>query len=287
MIDFGCESNLRNRNLSQSFAESKADISLGKINTFDLYWVVKWVCARYLGWLEWVIRWEVYVQEKNTSLVWTISWAHNCGRPVKHIIANWASLDKCITTQWIISTLRDYRTHSTYNLYTGGKTILFHHKNVTWRTTKKVCTTRHTFCTYGTLCGRVLADILQFTCDSFESHDEKWRKQRVFPQPASWTIDELVIHPDDIQTLRQNRGIFLSSDRWQRMCRFTTQTYQSAVSDWSPYPAVFCVPQAQDRISGEILNSILLKKQNRNKNGQMGSGMQNESYCMAVLYSMG
>ena len=35
-----------------------------------------------LGWLEWVVRWEVDVQEVNTSSIGRIIWAHDGSLPV-------------------------------------------------------------------------------------------------------------------------------------------------------------------------------------------------------------
>ena len=35
-----------------------------------------------LWWLEWVIRWEMDVQEEDTASIWGIVWSHDSGLPV-------------------------------------------------------------------------------------------------------------------------------------------------------------------------------------------------------------
>jgi len=43
-----------------------------------------------LGWLEWVIGWEVDVQEVNTTSVWGVIWSHDCCLPmVLVLLVDW------------------------------------------------------------------------------------------------------------------------------------------------------------------------------------------------------
>ncbi len=44
-----------------------------------------------LGWLEWVIGWEVDGHQKHTSCKWALTWTHNSCLPVEHVITNRAS----------------------------------------------------------------------------------------------------------------------------------------------------------------------------------------------------
>lgn len=44
-----------------------------------------------LGWLEWVIRWEVDGHQKHTSSERAVTWTHNSCLPVEHVITNRAS----------------------------------------------------------------------------------------------------------------------------------------------------------------------------------------------------
>ena len=49
-------------------------------------WVVDSCGEVDLSWLEWVVSWEMDVQEINTSGIWRIIWAHDGGLPVVWVL---------------------------------------------------------------------------------------------------------------------------------------------------------------------------------------------------------
>jgi hypothetical protein len=44
----------------------------------------------HLRWLERVVRWEVNVQEEDSSCIWRVIGPHDRGLPVEHVVADWA-----------------------------------------------------------------------------------------------------------------------------------------------------------------------------------------------------
>lgn len=59
-----------------------------------------------LGWLEWVVSWEVNVQEENSSGKRRVLWSHDGGLPVELIfLINWASRAVC---WWIFSKINKF-----------------------------------------------------------------------------------------------------------------------------------------------------------------------------------
>ena len=45
---------------------------------------------RHFGWLEWIIRWEMNGEEKDTPLVRTFWGAHDGGLPMKQVVSHWS-----------------------------------------------------------------------------------------------------------------------------------------------------------------------------------------------------
>lgn len=64
-------------------------------------WVVNSSGEVHLGWLEWVVSWEVNIQEENSSGERRVFWSHNGGLPMELIfLVNWTSGAVC---WWIFS----------------------------------------------------------------------------------------------------------------------------------------------------------------------------------------
>ena len=59
-----------------------------------------------LGWLEWVIGWEMDVQEEDTTGVWRVLWAHNgCLPMVLVLLVDWTSGAVC---WWFFTKINEF-----------------------------------------------------------------------------------------------------------------------------------------------------------------------------------